>query len=172
MPCTGTCVRTYFKQFIVSFKKFQNYVLFYQESELEPPQNRPAPKPLPWIFNRLQTFRAEILFHLSIVIFQQRSRYVEYAVYFISGSVFTNIVSTQCLWRIYTQYLWPATDSWVNTALQQVCHSGLTGLETSWDFWLIAEWLCLLPSSAWLKLYLSPLTTNAKIFSDLSETFF
>ena len=120
----------------------------------------------------MQTFRAEILFHLSIVIFQQRSRYVEYAVYFISGSVFTNIVSTQCLWRIYTQYLWPATDSWVNTALQQVCHSGLTGLETSWDFWLIAEWLCLLPSSAWLKLYLSPLTTNAKIFSDLSETFF
>ena len=48
----------YFRQFVVSFKKFQNYVLFYQESELEPepapdkkfpepepPQNLPAPKP-------------------------------------------------------------------------------------------------------------------------------
>ena len=50
---TGTCTRTYFKQFVVGFKKFQNYVLFYQEPEPapgrkfpepEPPQNRPAPK--------------------------------------------------------------------------------------------------------------------------------
>ena len=28
-----TCVRTYFRQFVVSFKNFQNYVLFYQEPE-------------------------------------------------------------------------------------------------------------------------------------------
>ena len=41
--CTGTCVRICFKQFVVSFQKFHNYVLFYQEPE--PPQNRPAPKP-------------------------------------------------------------------------------------------------------------------------------
>ena len=33
--CTGTCVRTYFRQFVVSFKKLENYVLFYQEPELE-----------------------------------------------------------------------------------------------------------------------------------------
>ena len=42
-----------FRQFVVSFKKFQNYVLFYQEPEPapdkkfpepEPPQNRLAPK--------------------------------------------------------------------------------------------------------------------------------
>ena len=26
---------TYFRQYVVSFKKIQNYVLFYQESELE-----------------------------------------------------------------------------------------------------------------------------------------
>ena len=38
--CTGTCVRTYFTQFVVSFKKFQNHVLFYQEPEPEP---EPAP---------------------------------------------------------------------------------------------------------------------------------
>ena len=50
--CTGTCVRTYFRHFVVSFQKFQNHVLFYQEPapdkkflEPEPPQNRPAPKP-------------------------------------------------------------------------------------------------------------------------------
>ena len=53
--CTGTCIRTYFRQFAVSLKKFQHYVLFYQEPEPEPapdrkfpepepPQNRPAPK--------------------------------------------------------------------------------------------------------------------------------
>ena len=42
--------RTCFRQFVFSFQKFQNYVLFYQEPEPdkkfpEPPQNRPAPKP-------------------------------------------------------------------------------------------------------------------------------
>ena len=51
--CTITCVRQYFRQFLVSFKKFQNYVLFYQEPETAPdkkfpepelPQNRPTPK--------------------------------------------------------------------------------------------------------------------------------
>ena len=41
--CTATCVRTYFRLFEVSFKKFQNHVLFYQEPE--PSQNLPAPKP-------------------------------------------------------------------------------------------------------------------------------
>ena len=50
----GTCVRTYIRQFVVSYKKFQNNVLFYQKpepapgrkfTEPEPPQNRPAPKP-------------------------------------------------------------------------------------------------------------------------------
>ena len=40
---SGTCVRTYLRQFVVSVKKFQNYVLFFKEPE--PPQNRPAPKP-------------------------------------------------------------------------------------------------------------------------------
>ena len=34
--CTGACVRTYFRQFVVSFNKFQNYVLFYQEPEPKP----------------------------------------------------------------------------------------------------------------------------------------
>ena len=29
--CTGACVRTYVRQFVVSFNKFQNYVLFHQE---------------------------------------------------------------------------------------------------------------------------------------------
>ena len=48
--CTGTCVRTYFRPFVVGFKKFQNYFLFNQVPdkkfpEPEPPQNRPAPKP-------------------------------------------------------------------------------------------------------------------------------
>ena len=52
--CTGTCVRTYFRQFVVSLKKIQTVVLFYQEPEPapgwrfpepEPSQNRPAPKP-------------------------------------------------------------------------------------------------------------------------------
>ena len=52
----GTCVKTNFRQFVpvVSFKKFQKYVLFYQEPktapdkkfpEPEPPQTRPTPKP-------------------------------------------------------------------------------------------------------------------------------
>ena len=48
---------TYFRQFVVGLKKFQNYVLFYQEPEPapgrkfpepEPPKNRPAPKP--WFY--------------------------------------------------------------------------------------------------------------------------
>ena len=54
--CTGTCVRTYFRHFLVSFQKFRNHVLLYQEPEPaldkkfrgpepELPQNRPAPKP-------------------------------------------------------------------------------------------------------------------------------
>ena len=46
-------VKTYFRLFVVSFKKFTNYNLFYQEPEPapgrkfpepEPPHNRPAPK--------------------------------------------------------------------------------------------------------------------------------
>ena len=46
--------RGYFRQFVVSFKKFQKYIFFYREPALaldkkfpepEPPQNRPAPKP-------------------------------------------------------------------------------------------------------------------------------
>ena len=44
-------------------------------------------------------------------------------------------------------------DSYVNTALLLVFHSGLTVLETSWALLTIAAWLSLLPSSAWLKLY-------------------
>ena len=49
---SGTCVKTYFRLFVVSLKKFQHNVLFYQEPALGrkfpeplPPQNRPAPKP-------------------------------------------------------------------------------------------------------------------------------
>ena len=43
-----------FERILVRFKKLQNYVLFYQEPEVDPdkkfpeperPQNRPAPKP-------------------------------------------------------------------------------------------------------------------------------
>ena len=41
-----TCVRTYFRQFVVSLKKFQNYVLFYQEPEPAPDEKFPEPKPL------------------------------------------------------------------------------------------------------------------------------
>ena len=41
---TGTCVRTYFRQFVVSFiKKFQNYVVFYQEHA--PDKKFPEPEP-------------------------------------------------------------------------------------------------------------------------------
>ena len=57
----------------------------------------------------------------------------------------------------YIQYLRMTgrlPDSCDNTAPRLVFHSGLTGLETSWAFCLIAEWLSLLPGSAWLKLYL------------------
>ena len=55
--CTGTCVSTYFRKFVVTFKKIQDYVLFYKEPEPaapgrkfpepEPPQNKLAPKP--WV---------------------------------------------------------------------------------------------------------------------------
>ena len=42
-------------------------------------------------------------------------------------------------YHMYTQYsTCKLPDSWVNTAIQQVCHSGLTSLETSWAF-LTAE---------------------------------
>ena len=51
MYWSGTCVRKYFRQFVVSFKEFKNYVLFYPEPapgtkflDPEPPQNRTAPK--------------------------------------------------------------------------------------------------------------------------------
>ena len=46
--------RMIFRQFVVSFKKLKNYILFYQQPEPapgvkflepEPPQSRPAPKP-------------------------------------------------------------------------------------------------------------------------------
>ena len=37
-----TCVRQYFRQFLVSFKKFQNYVLFYQEPETAPDKKIPG----------------------------------------------------------------------------------------------------------------------------------
>ena len=59
--CTGTCVRTNFRQFVVSFKKFQKYVLFYQEPEPEPepPQNRSAPKPCS---QNYVNFKCELLF--------------------------------------------------------------------------------------------------------------
>ena len=56
----------------------------------------------------------------------------------------------------YIQYLRMTgrlPDSCDNTAPRLVFHSGLTGLETSWAFCLIAEWISLLPSSACLKLY-------------------
>ena len=43
--CTGTCVRTYFRPFAVSFKKFQHYVLFYQEPEPAPGRKFPEPEP-------------------------------------------------------------------------------------------------------------------------------
>ena len=43
MYSTGTCVKKYFRLFVVSFKKFQNYVLFYQEPELEPAPGRKFP---------------------------------------------------------------------------------------------------------------------------------
>ena len=49
---------------------------------------------------------------------------------------------------------WQILDSWVNTALLPLFPSGLTGLETSWALLTIATWLRLLPSSAWLRLYL------------------
>ena len=55
--------------------------------------------------------------------------------YCISGSVYTNIVSnTVLVTNMYTLHNIRNSqlpDSRVNTALQQVCHSGLTGLETS-----------------------------------------
>ena len=53
-----------------------------------------------------------------------------------------------------TRSLWQLLDSWVNMALLPVFHSGLTGLEISWASLTIAAWLRLLPSLAWLKLYL------------------
>ena len=62
--CTGTFV-SYFRHFVVSFQKFQNSVLFYQEPEpapdkkfpeSEPPQNRPAPKPCTVPFYSLRSF--------------------------------------------------------------------------------------------------------------------
>ena len=43
--CTGTCVRTYFRQFVASFKKFQHFVLFYQEPEPAPDKKFPEPEP-------------------------------------------------------------------------------------------------------------------------------
>ena len=39
-----TCARTYLRQFVVSFKKFQNYVLFYQEPEPDKKVPGAAPK--------------------------------------------------------------------------------------------------------------------------------
>ena len=78
---------------------------------------------------------------------------------YISGSVYINIVSqwssTEILKSIYNSiFLDKDIDSWVNTALLLVIHSGLTGLETSWALLSISACLRLLPSSAWLKLHL------------------
>ena len=44
----GTCVETYryFRQFVVSFKKYQNYVVFYQEPETDKKFPEPEPEPL------------------------------------------------------------------------------------------------------------------------------
>ena len=39
--------RRYFKQFVVSFKKIQNYVLFYQKQEPAPGRKFPEPEPPP-----------------------------------------------------------------------------------------------------------------------------
>ena len=93
----------------------------------------------------------------AIVIFQQKESLYRFLQY-ISGSVYINIVSQPSGTEIYictTIYaLTKLLDSWVNTALLLVFPSGLTGLEKSWALLTIAAWLSLLPSSAWLKLYL------------------
>ena len=43
--CTGTCVNKYFRQFVVSLKKIQHYVLFYQETEPAPATKFLEPEP-------------------------------------------------------------------------------------------------------------------------------
>ena len=36
-------IRTYFRQFVVSFQKFQNHILYYQELEPEPAPDKKNP---------------------------------------------------------------------------------------------------------------------------------
>ena len=74
------------------------------------------------------------------VMFQQRSRYMYKFLSFIQVTdikiLSANIVLMDRV-CIYIQPIFATCqlpDSWVNTAIQQVCHSGLTGLETSWSF--------------------------------------
>ena len=45
--CTGTDVRTYFRKFVVSFKKLKTYVLFYPEPEPAPDKKFLEPEPFP-----------------------------------------------------------------------------------------------------------------------------
>ena len=76
--------------------------------------------------------------------------------------IYCNILTNELLYRVYTLYSiykhnicdCKLHDKWVNTALLQVIHSGLTGLKTRWALLTIAAWLSLLPSLAWLRLCL------------------